>query len=84
MDYYACLKKPKSNREIENEKLLIKIQEFHKERKEIYGSPRIFQDLIDANISCSLNRVARLMQKNNMQAKKKKAFIQLLSVPVLF
>ena len=72
--YYTWLKKPKSNRDLENERLLQKIINFHEESGKKYGSPRIYEDLKEADISCSLNRVARIMKINNIQAKMRKKF----------
>jgi len=72
--YYTWLKKPKSNRDLENEGLLQKIINFHEKSGKKYGSPRIYEDLKEADISCSLNRVARIMKINNIQAKMRKKF----------
>jgi len=72
--YYAWLAKPKCNREIENEFLVDKIKYYHQQSNGKYGSPRIYHDLKDAKIPCSLNRVTRLMKENNIQAKMKKRF----------
>lgn len=72
--YYIWLKNPKSKRELDNEVLLEKIKEYYEESGKKYGSPRIYEDLKDASIICSLNRVARIMKVNNIQAKMKKKF----------
>ena len=72
--YYAWFKNPKSKRDLKNECLLKKIKEFHNISRKRYGSPRIYKDLKDAGIACSLNRTARLMKKNNIEAKMKKKF----------
>jgi putative transposase len=72
--YYEWIKNPKSNREKENELLIEKIKYYYQQSRGKYDSPRIYQDLKDNNIQCSLNRVARLMKKNNIQARLKKRF----------
>ena len=59
---------------MENERLLQKTINFHEESGKKYGSPRIYEDLKEADISCSLNRVARIMKINNIQAKMRKKF----------
>lgn len=66
--YYAWKKRAKSSREEANEKLLIEIRRLFREHDERYGSPRIWKALRKAEIQCSENRVARLMQKNNLVA----------------
>ena len=40
----------------------------------IYGSPRIYQDLLDQRVRCSENRVARLMRLRSLQAIQTKRF----------
>lgn len=57
-----------------NDKLIEKIKEIHAELEGKYGSPRIYQELQRKKISCSENRVARLMRKTGLRAKKKRLF----------
>lgn len=66
--YYHFLKRQKSNRDIENEVLCGQIKEIFKERKGIYGSPRIAHTLNNRGIFVSKNRVARHMKKMNLQS----------------
>lgn len=73
--YYDWRDRPESNRSKENRSLLTKISVFHKVSREIYGSPRIHQDLVDAGEMVSINRVARLMQKNSIQSKMARKFV---------
>lgn len=72
--YYRWRVAPKSNRAAANEKLLDKIEETYEEFQGIYGSPRITQELRDAGVECSENRVARLMRENEIAAKTKRRF----------
>jgi putative transposase len=72
--YYRFVKKDKSKREKENEKLLERIREIHKESREIYGSPRIRAELIASGERCSRKRICRLMHKAGIRAKMKKRF----------
>jgi putative transposase len=60
--YYAWLKEPQSPRALENAKLSEQIRYYYDQSMGIYGSPRIYHDLKEAGISCSENRVARLMK----------------------
>ena len=68
-EYYKFLSRRTSQREIENQKLSEKIREVHRESRKIYGSPRIHQELKKQGEKCSRKRVARLMQKEKIQAK---------------
>ena len=68
-EYYKFLSRRTSKREIENQKLSEKIREVHRESRKIYGSPRIHQELKKQGEKCSRKRVARLMQKEKIQAK---------------
>ncbi len=60
--YYAWLKKPLSDRAVEDARLLVKIKQFHKDSGAAYGSPRIFKDLRDDGETCGLHRVERIMK----------------------
>jgi putative transposase len=71
--YYAWRKRPTSQREMANQKLLAAIRKAHKASNETYGSPRLYAE-IKGDIPCSLNRVARLMKKHNIAARQKKRY----------
>jgi putative transposase len=66
--YYAWLKKPHSDRAIEDARLLPLIKEFHQASGGAYGSPRIFLDLRDSGESCGRHRVARIMKQGKVKA----------------
>jgi transposase InsO family protein len=72
--YYGWKKQPLSNRQRENEKLLVYIKESHKQSMETYGSPRITEDLWARGVVCGENRIARIMRENGIVAKTKKKF----------
>ena len=74
--YYAARKRPPSKRAKENEVIVSKIKEIHEDRHlKVYGSPRMTTELQEEHgLSCSENRVARLMAKNGLQARYKAAF----------
>ena len=72
--YYAWKDHPLSPRGQENEKLLAKIHEIHQESRQVYGSPRMTEELRDQGYASSENRVARLMRVNGIRARTKKAF----------
>ena len=66
--YYAWLKKPVSNRGLEDARLLRLIQASYTASQGIYGAPRVFLDLREAGETCSKHRVARLMRKAGLKA----------------
>lgn len=74
--YYASRQRQMSPGERSNNALLTRIKIAFRVHKERYGSPRITQELKEAGVSCSENRVARLMRKAQLRAKMKKAFIR--------
>jgi len=66
--FYAWLKKPMSDRAIEDRRLLKLIKEFYIASGGTYGSPWIHQDLREAGELCSVNRVAKIMRQNKLKA----------------
>src|SRR3972149_3001083 len=72
--YLGWAKNAQSRRQRENEQVLMEIQESHKRSKEIYGSPRITEDLRAKGIRCGKNRVARLMRSNGIVARSRRKF----------
>lgn len=72
--YYDWIDRPESKRSIENRMLVTKIKKSHELSKEIYGSPRITDDLIEWGYPVGRPRVARLMQSNDIRSKIKRKF----------
>ncbi len=66
--YYSWLKEPQSPGALENAKLSELIRYCYDQSMGIYGSPRIYHDLKEAEISCSENRVARLMKASQLRS----------------
>jgi putative transposase len=67
--YYAWRKRPESKRSRENRKLAAQIKVIHMDKyKKAYGSPRIYKELDEKGITCSPNRVARVMKKEGIRA----------------
>lgn len=73
--YYAWKKRPESAREKENQRIVEEIKLLHKQSRGTYGSPRIYHDLKGKGIACSENRIARLMKKHEIAAKRKRKFV---------
>ena len=73
--YYAYKNRPKSQRRIDNEKLLIEIRRIFLDNDSNYGSPRIWDQLRNKeHVRCSENRVARIMRANAIAAVQKRKF----------
>ena len=73
--YYAFKTRPKSQARISNERLLIEINRVFWDNDRNYGSPRIWNQLhSEERMSCSLNRVARLMRLNAIVAIQRRKF----------
>jgi putative transposase len=67
--YYFWLKRPESLRKKVNRKLALQIRVIHNQKfKKVYGSPRIHKELSDKGVSCSRNRVARIMKQEGIRA----------------
>lgn len=73
--YYDWLEREPSDRDIDNIRLVRKIQQSHKNSGGVYGSPKIHKDLVELGESCSKNRIARLMAKHGIQSKLSRKFV---------
>lgn len=73
--YYDWVDRPESQRSIENRHLTQKIYHIHQRSREVYGSPKVHVELQVAGESCSVNRVARLMQKADIKSKMARKFV---------
>jgi len=65
--YYDWHGRKPSQRALANEQLLSRIEELHADSDGVMGAPRIWEDLRYEGMTCSKNRVARLMQRNNIK-----------------
>lgn len=72
--YYAWGQRPVSAREMANQALTQQIKDIHHQSRQTYGSPRIQAELADKGVQCGHNRVARLMQEAELQAKQSHKF----------
>ena len=68
--YYAWRARPASQRAQTNEALVAQIQEEHRTSRQTYGSPRIHAALQRRGTACGRNRVARLMRRHGITARK--------------
>jgi len=73
--YYDWFDRPESSRSRSNRSLITKIRCFHQASRKTYGSPRIHRDLQESGEMVSVNRVARLMKQEGIQAKMARRFV---------
>ncbi len=73
--YYDWFDRPESNRSCENSALTEKIKRFHQQSNEIYGSPKIHEDLMNDGETCGIKRVARLMKVADIKSKMARQFV---------
>lgn len=66
--FYDWLRKPLSDRRIEDSRLLELIRDSYDGSGGVYGAPRVFGDLREAGETCGHNRVARIMRINSIRA----------------
>lgn len=72
--YYAWLLRPRSQREEQNDLLMDKIQNIHKQSRKTYGMPRIKVALKTEGISCGKTRISGLMKKAGISGLTKQRF----------
>jgi len=73
--YYAWKSRPVSDTRQRAESLTAEIQEIHHKRKQVYGSPRVHQELLDRGYEACVNTVAKYMRNAGLRSKTKKKFI---------
>lgn len=69
--YYAWKKRTPSQQERNNQELIEHIRRIHQQSRKAYGSPRVYAQLKKQGMSCSPNRVARLMHQDGLQGRRK-------------
>jgi putative transposase len=72
--FYLWLKRPASQRSVENCQLLSEIRAIYQASRGTYGSPRIHEQLKALSKPYGRNRIARLMRENKIQCKRKRKF----------
>jgi len=65
--YYAWKEREPSPRTIENDALLEEIRSLHEQSDGVWGSGRIWDELIQDGMACGQNRVARLMRVDGLR-----------------
>jgi putative transposase len=72
--FYAWRRRPESHHTVEDRRLTVKVRASFDESKGRYGSPRIHEDLRDADEHVSRERVGRLMQEDGLKARLRKRY----------
>jgi len=72
--FYAWRSRPASQQQQRRDLILGEIGNIHAECKQRYGSPRIHAELNARGFDCCVNTVARLMQDNDIQARRTRKF----------
>lgn len=72
--YYDWLKRPKSNREMENERLTHRLKELFQEGRGIYGTRRLKKRFADLGDTLSRRRIGRLMKRAGLICQSKRKF----------
>ncbi len=67
--YYAWVDRPEGPRALANRGLLVEIRSIHRESRQTYGSPSIWDALVKRGHRLGENRVARLMRTEGIRAK---------------
>ncbi|MGE8270346.1 MAG: IS3 family transposase [Stenotrophomonas geniculata] len=65
--YYEWSRRPASARQLDNERLVVRMRELHEDSRGTLGAGRMREDLAEEGESASLNRVARLMAADGLQ-----------------
>ncbi len=73
--YYAWSQRPQSRREQQDGELGEQIRAIYQDSFGRYGSPRIHNELQVQGMHCSQKRVARLMQQQQLSARKPRRFV---------
>lgn len=73
-NFYLWRTGAESPRQTEKKRICEAIQKSFKESKKTYGSPRVFDDLIDWGFKISENTVAKYMKELGLDARHKKKF----------
>lgn len=72
--FYAWRTRPQSARASATDTLVKQIKAASETSRQTYGSPRIYRELRAQGVSCGLNRVARLMRRHGIKARRKRRF----------
>jgi putative transposase len=67
--FYEWMSRPRSARARTDEALLVHVRTSFEQSRRTYGSPRVWRDLHDWGMHCSVHRVARLMRAAGLRGR---------------
>ncbi|MDC0708749.1 IS3 family transposase [Stigmatella sp. ncwal1] len=74
--YYAWRERPESARQQQDKQLAEEVAKVHQESRGTYGSPRVHAEMRARGRKVSRKRVARLMEEQKLQARKKRRAVR--------
>ena len=74
--FYAFLKRPQSLHAIEDEALKKRIRQVFEASRRLYGSPRVYRELLSLGIACSEKRIARLMHEMGLKVRTRRRHVR--------
>jgi len=74
--FYAFLQRPRSLHALTDEKLKKQIRHVFEASRCLYGSPRIYRELLSLGIACSEKRIARLMREMGLGVRVRRRFVR--------
>jgi putative transposase len=74
--FYAWVRRPPSERALENQRLLARVREAHDQSRRTYGSPRVHQALLANGHRAGRHRVARLMREAGLRPRQKRRWVR--------
>lgn len=72
--YYAWRERPESAHAVRDRQLGVRVRASFEGSRKRYGSPRVWEDLVEDGIRVSRKRVVRLMQEQGLRARARKRF----------
>lgn len=72
--YYAWRRHEPTARARRDQELKAYIREAHRLSRKVYGSPRVYRELVEAGVACGRHRVARLMRQEGLRGAQKRRF----------
>ena len=72
--YYAWCERPESAHARQDRQLRVRVHASFEASRKRYGSPRVWEDLVEDGIHVSRKRVVRLMQEQGLRARVRKRF----------
>ena len=72
--YYDWLREPIGKRQQRHAQLAAAIRRVHRGHRQVYGSPRVHRDLVEAGHRVCRNTVARVMKEHQIRARTHKRF----------